>query len=1154
MEGSVLVIGGGIAGIQCSLDLTELGFRVYLVEHSPSIGGRMAQLDKTFPTNDCSLCILAPKMVEVYRNPNIELMTYHEINKLTGSPGNFIVEVLKKPRYVNETLCKGCGECATKCPKIEVPNIFDMNLGKRKSIYIPFPQAVPPIYVIDKKLCLKLTKGICGVCEKICLAQAIDFEQKPEIKKIRVGAIIVATGFDIKDEELSQRWGYKYQNVLSALEYERILCASGPSGGHVVRPSDNVEPRKVAFVQCAGSRDLNENVPYCSSVCCMYTAKQAIITKEHSKSSECYIFRHDIRTYGKNFYEFFQRAQDDYDVIYFQTKISKIDEDPISNDLLIKFENLETGKFFEFRANLVVLATPLIPSKGTEKLADILGLELDKNLFYQEDSYFNKSISSKKGIFLCGFCQGPMDIPETVADASSVASQVSVFLNSVSFTNIIKKSVQIEELKINPSDEIRIGIMICHCGINIGKYVKVTEVANYIRNLPNIVYCEENLYSCSSEAQFKIKEAIKNHDINRFIVASCTPRTHESLFQETCQEAGLNKYLFEMVNIRDQCSWVHMNDPDAATQKAKDLIRMAIAKARLLKPLKEEEIMITPSSLIIGGGIAGMTAALNLANHGFIVYIVEKEPELGGNLRNLNLLYPTDCKAGEFLGESISKITKNKNIILHLDSNIKSIKGYIGNYSITIKDSRDNTTNFLVGTIIVATGCQELKPNQFQYKDNNKNVITQLQFEQILKKNDISFFEKIKCVTIILCVNAREKEGVTYCSNICCGNAIKNIKYLKKINPELEIIVLYRDMQMAKKNNESYYRESRKSAIFLKYTINKKPKINKLDGYKQEKYIISVYNDNLNEKINFETDLIILSTPLIPKNNKDLAKMLKVPLDKNGFFLEAHVKLRPLDFATEGIFLCGCAQWPKSIQDSISQANGAAGRASRFLKAKSIKTSGIVAQVNPVKCIGCGKCTEICPYNAVDLVPTIKEFEEVNISSQKSFINPALCKGCGTCAASCPNGAISIMSYDFNQINAMIESYFDPEIFVFCCNWCSYAGADLAGVSRFQYPPNMRIVRVMCSGRVEPSFILKCFKDGADGVLVSGCHLGDCHYMTGNEYTKERFERLHSLIIQQLGIDGRRLRLEWISASEGKQFADLITAFTQQVKSLGPLL
>jgi heterodisulfide reductase subunit A len=1025
MEGSVLVIGAGIAGIQTSLDLTELGFKVYLVERTPSIGGRMAQLDKTFPTNDCSLCILAPKMVEVFRNPNIELMTFHEVKKISGEVGNFAVTVLKKPRYVDETTCKGCGDCATKCPKIEVPNLFDMSLGKRKSIYIPFPQAVPPVYLIDPELCLMMTKGVCGVCAKVCTVEAIDYEQKPQDIEINVGAIVVATGFDMPAEQLSSRWGYRYENVVSALEYERILCASGPFEGHVLRPSDQKEPQKIAFVQCAGSRDLHENVPYCSSVCCMYTAKEAIITKEHSDNSDCYVFRHDIRAYGKNFYEFTQRAQDEYGVKYFQTKISTIKEDKENNDLIIRYEDLKTGKFSDFRANLVVLATPLVPTKGTNEMAEILDVELDKYNFYKEQSYFNKSLSSKEGIFLCGFCQGPMDIPETVADASGVASQVAMVLNSVKFNEIREKEGIEPEREIKITDEPRIGVLICHCGINIGKYVDVSSAVEYVKTLPYVVHVEDNMYSCSSDSQIRIKELIKEHNLNRFIIASCTPRTHESLFQETCVEVGLNKYLFEMVNIRDQCSWVHMNEYEFATEKAKDLIRMAVAKARLLKPLTEALLDITPNALIIGGGISGMTAALNLASQGFQTYIVEKENRLGGNLNDLNILYPIHEDSTTFLNEIKNKVEKSKNIQVFLSSKFKEIKGFIGNYNVSIIDSKEeNIQDVKVGTIIVATGALELKPEGlFQYSEKNKNVITQLELEKKLKGDDKSWLDGINRITVILCVNARQKEGITYCSNVCCGVSLKNISILKELKPELEIVALYRDFQMAKKEFEEYYRDRRKESMFLRYDLEGQPEIVKINE-KPEKYQVSVFETNLQDQLQFETDLVVLSTPMVPPENlQELAKMLKVPLDKNRFFLEAHVKLRPLDFATEGIFLCGCAQWPKNIQDSISQANGAAGRASRFLSAKTIKTSGLIAEVNQERCIGCGKCESVCPYNAIELIDAMLDFEEVSLKVSKSFINSALCKGCGTCAATCQNGAISVKHYDFDQIYAMIESY-----------------------------------------------------------------------------------------------------------------------------------
>jgi len=1012
MEGAVLVVGGGIAGLQASLDLTELGFKVFLLEITPSIGGRMAQLDKTFPTNDCSLCILAPKMVEVFRNQNIELMTYSEVLEVKGKVGHFRVKILKKPRYIDEEKCKGCGDCATKCPKIQVPNIFDMNLGKRKSIYIPFPQAVPPIYLIDSELCLKLTKDVCGVCEKICEAEAINFEQKPKEILIDVGAIIVATGFDMLSTELPDTWGYKYKNVITALEYERILSASGPFGGHVLRLSDNSEPEKIAFIQCAGSRDYNIGIPYCSSVCCMYTAKEAIITKEHSESSNCYIFKHDLRAYGKNFYEYTQRAQSDYGVVYFNSKINNIKEDPETRDLIIHYEDLNDGTFHEFKANLVVLATPLVPSKGSRRIAEILDINLDKYGFFKEKTPFDKLASSREGIFLCGFCQGPLDIPEAVADASGVASKVSKLLYPVKDSLIKKKQLLVEEKQINPEDEPQIGVMICHCGINIGKYVDVPQIVENIKSLPNVVWCEDNLYSCSSDSQELIKEKIKDHNLNRFIVASCTPRTHESLFQETCLEAGLNKYLFEMANIRDQCSWVHMTQKEDATQKAEELIEMAISKSRLLKPLKQSKLSIIPEALIIGGGISGITAALSIAEQGYTTHIIEKESQLGGNLNNLNQIFPEYQKASEFLNPLINQVKSHSQIKIHLGANVLDVKGSIGNYEIKFKTKNNKIEQIKVGAIIVATGAIEHKPDDFYNYTEEANVITLLELEQKLKKADKKWLDNIKSITLILCVNSRQETGITYCSNICCSNALKNINILKELKPDLELIVIYRDLQMSKKEYEEQYRNSRRKAIFLRYSLDKLPNVSKAANSKY-KYKINLFEHNLKEDLDFFSDLIVLSTPLVaPDDFGDLSKMLKVPRDKSGFFLEAHVKLRPLDFATDGIFLCGCAHWPKNIPESIAQANGAAGRVTRIIGAKELVASGLTAEINEELCISCGVCLKLCPYNAISK-------DDMDIIS----VNKLLCKGCGVCGASCPENAIIIYHFTKEQLLSEISVY-----------------------------------------------------------------------------------------------------------------------------------
>ncbi len=900
MEGSVLVIGGGIAGIQTSLDLTELGFKVYLVEKEPSIGGHMAQFDKLYPQNDCSLCVLAPKMVAVYRNPNIELFTLSEVKKVSGKAGNFTVSIIKNPRYVDETKCKGCGDCAARCPKIEAPNAFDMNLGKRKSIYMPFPQATPPVYMIDPELCLYINREVCGVCQKVCKGEAIDYEQKPQEIKFNVGAIVVATGFDMLGEELPPKWGYQYKNVVNGLEYERILCPTGPFGAAILRLSDEQEPEKIAFIQCAGTGYLKESIPYCSRVCCMYTAKDAILTKEYSENTEVFVFRHNIRVFGKNFYDYTKKAQDEFNITYIHSSIDKIEEDPTTNDLIIHYDDLKVGKSKEFRANMIVLGAPLVPSKGTKKLAKILGVSLDEHDFFKERSYFNKSLTSKDGIFVSGSCQAPMNISETASDASAVASQVTTLLNTARYSLIKEREINI---------------------------------------LP-----------------------------------------------------------------------------------------------------KENIIEITPRALIIGGGISGMTAALNIANQGFETIIVERETELGGNLNHINMIYPIQQEASQFLNNLKGDVEKNNNIQIFLDSNITKVNGTLGNYEVNIANSEEKIHDFKVGTIIVATGGQEFKPRGlYQYDVNNKNIITQMELEQRLKSKDKSWLDKIKHITTIMCVGAREKEGFSYCSNVCCSNTVKNIDILKKMKPELELVVLFRELHLSKKEFEAFASKRKEIANYLKFDVENKPEIVKIREI-PERYEIKVRDYvKQNKFISFKTDLVVLSTPMIPPDGlQELADMLQVPLDEYGFFIEAHSKLRPLDFAAHGIFVCGCAQWPKNVQDSIAEANGAAGRASRFLSAREISTTKLELlsfmlsiecffkdmKVNIEKCNGCGRCEEVCQFKAISLIDLKQEFEDVSVPAKKAYINPAICKGCGRCAATCRLKAIDPLHYDFKQISAIIDPYF----------------------------------------------------------------------------------------------------------------------------------
>jgi len=720
----------------------------------------------------------------------------------------------------------------------------------------------------------------------------------------------------------------------------------------------------------------------------------------------------DIRAYGKDFDKYIERAREEYGIRYIRRRISTIKEIPDSKDLKVYYET-EKGKIVEEVFNLVVLSVGMQPNQKAMEIAQKLNIQLNEYGFCKTET-FTPVETSRPGIYVCGAFAAPKDIPETVIEASAAAGRVNVLLSEARNKLISKKELP-EELDVS-NQPPRIGVFICHCGINIGGVVDVPDVVDYVKTLPNVIHAEHNLYTCSADTQTNIKEKIKQNQLNRVIVASCTPRTHEPLFQATIREVGLNKYLFEMVNIRDQCSWVHMHEPEKATAKSKDLLRMAIAKASQLIPLQEQEITVINKALIIGGGVSGMSAALNLASQGFEVFLIEKEDNLGGFAKNIyRTIENTDVQ--EYLKNIIKAVENNQLIQVYKNAHINSISGYIGNFLTNISYEKNKKSIDLDhGIIIVATGAKEYQPNEYNY-GKNQRIITQVEFEKDLftKKDRI---KGLKSIVMIQCVGSRNKEH-PYCSRICCSEAIKNALKAKEINPNLEVIILYRDIRTYA-FKEKYYNQARENGVIFVRFDEKNPPDLKI---KNKQLNILVNNPDLGE-LEINTDLIVLSNGIVApiKENEELAKMLKVPLNEDKFFLEAHVKLRPIDFATDGIYLCGCAHSPKNIRESIAQANGAAAQAVKILSAEKIVTSGLVAAVIEENCIGCGSCVEVCQFNAIELIEKEREFEDFKIIIKKSHVNPALCKGCGTCGAQCPNSTIVIKHFGFEQINAMISA------------------------------------------------------------------------------------------------------------------------------------
>ena len=1464
VTGAVVIVGGGIGGIQASLDLAESGYKVYLVEESPAIGGKMAQLDKTFPTNDCSMCILSPKLVECGRHPNIELLTYSDLIDIQGKPGDFTVKVMKRSRYVDPDKCTGCADCVEVCPVV-VKSEFDQGLGTRKAIYRPYAQAFPNIFTVDKKdrppcvqtcpaginvqgyvalisqgkyeeayrliqeelpfpgilgrvcphpceaecrrkqldepvaicdlkwfvadrmetipvpekkadknkkvaiigsgpaglaaayylaiegyqvtvfealsvvggmlyvgipeyrlprdilekeidvvrqlgvkfrlntrlgkdislddlfqqgyeavfvavgahksldlgipgedsegvvqgvnflrdlnlgrnpsvgkrvgiigggnvaidaarsalrlgtdqvtilyrrtrvempageeeveaalaegvqieylsapvevisrdgrvegtKCIRMELGEpdasgrkqpipipgsefvvevdmvipatgqtsdlsflegssievtnrgavdvdpltlatsrpgvfaggdcqsgpgivieavasgkrvaesirrylegedlrqgrtldrkkpedlspipegeapkpreemdtadlkrrkstfdevrlglteeqaireasrclnCGVCSEcmqcvaVCKAEAMRHQMEDELVELPAGSVILAPGYEDFDARLKGEYGYgRYQNVVTGLEFERILSASGPYEGHVVRPGDEKHPKKIAWVQCVGSRDIGLGNGYCSSVCCTYAIKEAVIAREHQPGLELTIFYNDMRTFGKGFEKYYENARTS-GIRFVNSLISGIKELQQSKNLLLSW--VANGEVNEEEFDMVVLSTGLCIPPKLRQLADRLDLGLNQYGFCQTDG-FSPTQTSRPGVFVCGVFQSPKDIPETVIQASSAAHQASAILSSARGTLVTEKEYA-KERDVS-GEPPRIGVFICHCGINIGGVVNVPEVAEYAKTIPNVVYVDENLYTCSQDTQDRIKEKVEEFGLNRVIVASCTPRTHELLFQETLKEAGLNPYLFTMANIRDQCSWVHMQEKEAATEKAKDLVRLAVSRARTAGPLSQMNVPVTPVALVVGGGVSGMQVALGIARQGFEAYLVEKETALGGIARRLHsTLEGGDVQA--YLNDLIEKVTQNPLIHVYTGSEVIESSGYVGNFVTQIKTDSGEVVKVEHGVAAVTIGGEEYKPAEYLY-GKDPRIVTLLELEEKIAKKEVG---SVKNLAMILCVGSRE-EPRNYCSRVCCSEAVKSALRLKELNPKMNIYVLYRDIRTYG-FKEDYYRKAREQGVlFIQYQPEDKPQVKAGDRLKVE-----VTDSALGEKVSIDVDMLALAAATLPpSDNKAISQLFKTSLDENGFFLEAHVKLRPVDFAADGLYLCGLAHSPKSIEECITQAEAVVSRACTVLSKKLILAGGVVSSVNVNKCNSCGVCEAVCPFGAIKL-----EYDE-RLGRKVAVVTEASCKGCGVCASSCRSCAIDLKGFSDSEIMEMIDA------------------------------------------------------------------------------------------------------------------------------------
>jgi heterodisulfide reductase subunit A-like polyferredoxin len=920
--------------------------------------------------------------------------------EIRGEKGNFEVEIHRSPRYVDVTKCIACGTCAEKCPR-KVDSEYNEGLSKRKAIYVPYSQAVPLKYVIDRDNCIYFEKGKCRACEKLCPAGAVNFQDKEENLTVTVGSVLLTPGFNTFDPSRYETYRYgNSPNVVTSMEFERILSPTGPYEGHVKRPSDGKPPKKIAWLQCVGSRDVHKcDHGYCSAVCCMYAVKEAAVAKEHAKGNlDCAIFFMDMRTHGKDFEKFYDDAREKRGVRFIRSRIHTIDPIEDTGDLLLKYAD-EAGQYREESFDMVVLSVGMETSPEVIRLAEKLGVELSEERFCKTDPFYPVH-TSREGIYVCGAFQGPKDIPQCVMEASAGACAAGIDLSAARGTQARSRE-PVEEIPVSGL-EPRIGVFVCNCGTNIGGVVDVPSLVEYASGLPRVVYVEQNLFTCAQDTQDRMKGLIREKGLNRVVVAACSPRTHEPLFQETLQNCGLNKYLFEMANIRNQNSWVHNADPSSATEKAKDLVRMAVARSALLSPLNAKRISVKERALVVGGGIAGMTAALSLADQGFETVIVEKEAHLGGLGREL-----TRTIEGSSISEHIldltDRVTRHEKIQVITEALIVGFGGFKGNFTTEVMVGPGMYERKIDhGVLLIATGANEYTPREYLYGEDSR-VVTQIELGRRLEDRGA---DDLQSVVMIQCVGSRNQEHPN-CSRVCCQNAVKNALHIKELNPDAEVYVLYRDIRTYGVL-ERYYREARRAGVhFFRFDKNEPPRVEPAkDGLR-----ITFRDLVLQRELSIPSDLLALSAGMRAADTEELASILKVARNQDGHFQEAHVKLRPVDMANEAIYVCGTAHGPKLISETIAQAMAAAARAATFLSQPEITLSVVTAKVDQERCASCLVCVRACPYG----VPRINR-EGV------SEIDEALCRGCGICAAECPAKAIELNWYEDEQVMSKVEA------------------------------------------------------------------------------------------------------------------------------------